>query len=71
VELIAEQVRQKGKRPWIFSAARNAASVRGLEKAGFERRYSLVRQRMFGWQRIKGVTPRSEAAPGAEASAHV
>lgn len=59
VELIAERVRCTGKRPWIFSAARNVSSVRGLEKTGFQRRYSLVRQRLLGWERLKGETPKS------------
>jgi CelD/BcsL family acetyltransferase involved in cellulose biosynthesis len=61
VELMAEQVREKGKRPWIFSAASNVASIRGLKKTGFQRRYSLLRQRLLGWERIKGETPKSEA----------
>jgi CelD/BcsL family acetyltransferase involved in cellulose biosynthesis len=75
VELIAEQVQEKGGRPWIFSAAVNAASIRGLEKTGFQRRYSLVRQRLLGWDRVKGQTPKSIVAPsnniatGAEDSA--
>jgi len=53
VELVANLVRRRGKRPWIFSASANRASVRGLEKTGFEYRYSLVRKRVLGWQRIK------------------
>jgi hypothetical protein len=61
VDLIAERVQEKGGRPWIFSAACNAASVRGLQKTGFQRRYSLVRQRLLGWERIKGETPKSLA----------
>jgi CelD/BcsL family acetyltransferase involved in cellulose biosynthesis len=59
VELIAERVRARGQQPWIFSAASNLASVRGLEKTGFQRRYSLVRQHLLGWQRVKGETPKS------------
>jgi CelD/BcsL family acetyltransferase involved in cellulose biosynthesis len=75
VELIAELVRERGQHAWIFSAASNIASVRGLEKTGFQRRYSLVRQRLLGWQRIKGETPlfplraSDEIAPGSENSA--
>jgi CelD/BcsL family acetyltransferase involved in cellulose biosynthesis len=71
VEQVARLVREQGKRAWIFSAAGNTASVKGLEKSGFERRYSLVRQRILGWQRIKGETPKSKAASAAEVSAHV
>jgi len=74
VDLIAEQVQEKGGRPWIFSAAGNAASIRGLGKTGFQRRYSLIRRRLLGWDRVTGETPksesaRSEIAPGAENSA--
>ena len=71
VSLIAKRMRDRGKNPWIFSAASNLASVRGLEKAGFQRRYSLVRQRILGWQRIKGETPKLDEAPVAEVSARV
>jgi hypothetical protein len=71
VTLIAERVRKDGKAPWIFSAARNVSSVRGLEKSGFRRRYSLVRHRTLLWQRIKGKTPRLVEAPAAEVSARV
>ncbi len=71
VSLIAERVRQRGNTPWIFSAASNLASIRGLEKAGFQRRYSLVRQRLLGWQRIDGETPKLDQAPVAEVSAQV
>lgn len=58
VTIIAKSVLDQGKKPWIFSAAANAASVRGLENAAFQRRYSLTRQRLLGWQRIKGQTPK-------------
>jgi hypothetical protein len=69
--LIASRMHEQGKWPWIFSAASNASSIKGLERAGFARRYSLIRQRMMGWQRIKGATPRLGAASHAEASAQV
>jgi len=71
VSRIARRIRDKGKSPWIFSAASNVASMRGLEKAGFQRRYSLVRQRVLGWQKIKGETPKYEETPAAEVSARV
>lgn len=59
VELIGELIRSRGQRPWIFSAAKNVSSVRGLEKTGFRRRYSLVRRRLLGFQWITGRTPKS------------
>jgi hypothetical protein len=69
VTLIAEQVQREGKSPWIFSAARNTASLRGLEKSGFQRRYSLVRKRALLWQRIRGETPKVAETPSAEVPA--
>jgi hypothetical protein len=71
ISLIAKRMRENGKSPWIFSAASNVASVRGLEKAGFQRRYSLVRQRVLGWQQMTGKTPKLEDAPAPEVSARV
>jgi CelD/BcsL family acetyltransferase involved in cellulose biosynthesis len=71
VSRVARRMRDRGKRPWIFSAASNVASLRGLEKSGFQRRYSLVRQRVLGWQRIKGETPKYDEVPAAEVSARV
>lgn len=63
VELIADLIKKRGQRPWIFSAAGNMASVRGLEKTSFQRRYSLTRRRFLGWQWIKGNSPKSQACP--------
>ena len=71
VSRIAKRMRNKGKIPWIFSAASNVASIQGLKKAGFQRRYSLVRQRVLGRQRIKGETPKLDESPVAEVSARV
>lgn len=53
IEFIAEQQRALGKRTWIFSAASNTSSVRGIEKAGFRRRYSLIRQRTLGREKLR------------------
>jgi CelD/BcsL family acetyltransferase involved in cellulose biosynthesis len=71
ISLIAERMRGKGKKPWAFSAASNVASIQGLEKAGFQRRYSLQRRRALGWQTIKGKTPMLDEARAAEVSARV
>lgn len=68
IELIAEQQKALGKRPWIFSTASNTASVRGIEKAGFRRRYSLIRQKALWWQRVRGDSSVSDT-PAAEVSA--
>jgi CelD/BcsL family acetyltransferase involved in cellulose biosynthesis len=69
--LVARRIQEEGKRPWIFSAASNVASIRGVEKAGFQRRYSLIRQRSLWWQKIKGKTPAAIENRAAEVSAHV
>ena len=70
VALIAKEVKVRGKRPWIFSAGSNTSSVHGLEKSGFKRRYTVVRQRSLWWQRVKGKTPVHSDVP-AEVSARV
>lgn len=70
IALIAKEVKGRGKRPWIFSAGSNISSVRGLEKAGFERRYSLIRRRSFWWQRVTGKNP-IQSDVTAEVSARV
>ena len=57
IEQIAGRAESVRKRPWIFSAASNASSVRGLAKAGFQRRYSLFRKTALGWTRIVGQPP--------------
>ena len=69
ISMIAEIVAQKGNRPWIFSAQGNVGSIHGIEKAGFERRYSLTRQRLLGFQRIKGKDSACNVAGVGEVSA--
>ena len=46
------RIRQEGKRSWGFSASTNASSVRGLEKAGFQRCFSVFRYRLLWWQKV-------------------
>ena len=55
VARLAQALAREGRDPWIFSAASNVASIRGIDQARFERRYSLVRYRILGWQRISRV----------------
>jgi CelD/BcsL family acetyltransferase involved in cellulose biosynthesis len=50
--LVAESIQQQGKRAWGFSAATNTSSIRGLEKMGFPRRFSMVRHKFLWWQRL-------------------
>ena len=71
VSRIAQLMGERGKQPWIFSATANTSSVRGLEKAGFRRRYSLIRKRTLGWQRVLGEPPQASKPIVAEVSARV
>jgi len=71
VELIAETMKASGKRPWIFSPAANVASVHGLAKAGFQRRYSLSRNRVLWWQNVTRHSPNWGELPAQEASARI
>jgi CelD/BcsL family acetyltransferase involved in cellulose biosynthesis len=58
--LLARESVSTGNEPWIFSAVTNQASVRGLERSGFEKRYSLVRTKILMRKSVKKKT----AIPG-------
>ena len=60
---IAASMRDQGRKPWTYAEADNVALVQGLQKAGFEARYSLVRRRILGWQTIQRKTRRDDASP--------
>ncbi len=44
----ALNLRREGRTAWIFSGAKNTSSLRGILKAGFTYRFSLVRRRRLG-----------------------
>jgi hypothetical protein len=44
----AANLGRDGRTAWIFSGASNVSSLRGILKAGFEYRFSLVRRRRLG-----------------------
>ena len=44
---LAEQLCTEGKAPWIFGAATNQSSLRGIEKSGFTEGFSLRRKRLL------------------------
>ena len=71
IRLIAERMREKGKKLWIFSAANDVTSIQDLEKAGFQLRYSLVCWRALGCQIMRRATPKLQEAVVAEGSARV
>lgn len=57
----AANLRREGRAAWIFSGATNAPSVRGVLKAGFQYRYSLIRSTRLG----RSVVARRETAGAA------
>lgn len=69
--LIAERMREKGKKTWTFGAVSNAFLIQGLERVGFQARYSLVRRQVLGWQKIKRKISKGDGARAGEAAAHV
>ena len=60
--LVALRMFEARRRPWIFSAATNVSSLRGLEHAGFVRRFSLVRKKRLLLNRISAVEFKSQGA---------
>jgi len=68
ISWVAQHLCSAGKVPWIFGAAQNTPSVRGIEKAGFQRRYSMIRRRVLFWQGLRilpsAVSPAAEAPVG-------
>ena len=52
IAMVAARIRNEGKPSWGFSASTNTSSVRGLEKAGFTRRFSVIRHRVLWWQKV-------------------
>jgi len=62
---VVARIRREGKRAWGFSASTNTSSVRGLEKAGFQRCFSVFRYRCLWWQKI---VQRNTAAPAPSTS---
>jgi hypothetical protein len=48
LRLAAAQLRREGRAAWIFSGATNAASLRGVLKAGFQYRFSFIRRTRMG-----------------------
>ncbi len=49
---VVATMKEEGRSCWGFSASTNTPSVRGLEKAGFRRSFSVFRYRVLGWQKI-------------------
>lgn len=61
--MVSERALERGQRPWIFSAATNLNSLRGLERAGFTRRFSLVRKKRWPLDRISALKSENPGGP--------
>jgi Acetyltransferase (GNAT) domain len=55
LSLAARLLSKDGKEPWVFSVATNHSSRRGIERAGFERRYSMICRKTFAWHQVSKV----------------
>lgn len=53
IRKLAALLTAQGADVWIFSAVANAASVAGIEKAGFQRQFALVRRKICSLARIR------------------
>lgn len=57
IAMLAEELDSQGKSAWIFGAATNNASVKGIKKTGFQYRFTLGRTSIFFLNRSKGSVP--------------
>lgn len=48
IRLAAADLQRQGRKAWIFTATANSSSLRGISKAGFVCRFSLVRRNQLG-----------------------
>jgi len=62
IAALARQLHAEGKAPWIFGAATNQASLRGIEESGFTHRFTLGRRRILFLDRAKDSIPSPDAA---------
>jgi CelD/BcsL family acetyltransferase involved in cellulose biosynthesis len=63
ISQVASRMLTSGKHPWIFSAATNPSSVRGIERAGFVPRFSLVRKKRLLLDRISKLEFKGSGGP--------
>jgi CelD/BcsL family acetyltransferase involved in cellulose biosynthesis len=69
LSLVVRHVSQAGQEPWTFTAITNNSVRRITERAGFERRYSMICRKTLAWQRVSKVAfdgpgPTMEAQAG-------
>jgi CelD/BcsL family acetyltransferase involved in cellulose biosynthesis len=52
IRMAAARLQQREKRVWIFSAVANESSLRGIRKAAFVHRFSLLRKKRLGSENV-------------------
>lgn len=62
IAALARQLHSEGKAPWIFGAATNQASLRGIKESGFTHQFTLGRKRILFLERAKDSIPSPDAA---------
>lgn len=67
IALLAAEMKLRGKSVWIFGAETNRSSVRGIEKSGFQYKFTLGRRRILFVDRTRDSMP-SEGVQRAEGS---
>ena len=60
ISLLGSRIQASGRDPWIFSATSNTPSMKGIEKAGYEFRYSMICKYRFGQHKT---VPGTSCAP--------
>ncbi len=64
---LAARLSAEDKDIWIFSAAANAASVAGIEKAGFQIQATLLKRRILWWAKTRQEPPKTRDLKQVEA----
>jgi len=63
IAMLAQELTFRGKSVWIFGAATNRAAVSGLEKTGFQYRFTLGRRRILFLNRSEDSVPAPNRVP--------
>jgi hypothetical protein len=64
IRTAAARLQEQGKRVWIFSAATNAPSLRGIRNAAFVHRFSLARKTTLGVSKVIKLDASDGTIPG-------
>ena len=62
IAMLARQLSSQGKSAWIFGAETNRASVHGIEKTGFQYKFTLGRRRILLFNETRDSVPLAAAS---------